>query len=172
MSENTPQKLDFEALVAALREMGGFTDEEIERILDLAKKGASVAELMGVPKESLESGYGMGCALFEARQYEEAEVLFRTLCLYDGNSARNWIGLGLCYEKRNELLLAARSFAHAADLQKNEFPKAIYLVAMCCHKMQDVEAAKLLAEKALATKAADAESKTYRNLAKEYLASV
>ncbi len=114
----------------------------------------------------------MACTLYSARKYEDAEVLFRTLCMYDGDAARNWIGLGLCLEKRNEFLLAARSFANAADLQKSQFPKALYLVAMCCYKMQNVQAAKLLAEKALAASGEDSESDMYRSLAKELLASL
>lgn len=167
MSQAAPKNI--ETLICVLREVGQFSDEEIINIFDKVSKGASMAEIMQIPNESLQAGYAMACSLFAAKNYNDAETLFRSLCMYDEKNARNWIGLGLCCEKRGELYLALSSYANAADLQESQYPKALYLVASCLHRLGNDGAAKIIASRAITAPAKDADSERYRNLTQELL---
>ncbi len=171
MSEATP-KTNIETLIAVLREVGNFSDDEILNIFEKVSRGASIAEIMKIPSESLQAGYAMACSLFASRNYSDAETLFRTLCMYDEQNAKNWIGLGLCCEKRDELYMALSAYAKAADLQESKYPKALYLVASCLHRLNNDGASKIIAERAVAAPATDPDSERYRSLTKELLSSL
>lgn len=171
MSQATPVS-NIEMLIAVLREVGKFSDEDIVRIFEKVSRGASIADIMQIPEESLQAGYAMAYSLFAAQNYSDAETIFRSLCMYDEQTPRNWIGLGLCCEKRGDLYIALSSYAKAADLQQSRYPKALYLVASCLHKLNNDEAARIIANRALTAPATDPDSERYRSLAQEFLSSL
>lgn len=172
MSQETPVKKNIETLIGVLREVGNFSDEEILSIFEKVSKGASIAEIMQIPNESLQAGYAMACSLFAAQNYSDAETLFRSLCMYDEETPRNWIGLGLCCEKKGDLYTALSAYAKAADLQESKYPKALYLVASCLHKLNNYGAARIIAQRSLTTSATDPDSERYRSLTQELLSSL
>lgn len=171
MSE-TKQSIDSAVLYALLRDTGNFSDEEIQRILSDVLEGKSVAEIVGIKKDTLEGAYSIACAYYSAMKFEDAATVFKSLCMYDDTNDKYWLGYGLALEKLNDFDNAAMSYAKVCDIQKNAYPKPLYLVASCYYKKKNYPAAKLLAQKALETDVQDQDSKQYRKFAQDLLESL
>ncbi|MCR5814067.1 MAG: hypothetical protein K6G15_06210 [Desulfovibrio sp.] len=156
-----------------IAEVSGLPEEEVRKMYEQAKKGASIAEMFKIPPASLEAGYTLACNLFSAGKLQDAETMYRALCQYDSNNPRYWLGLGCCLEKRASYREAVFCFAQSASLGYPLNPKPLYLLAQCCCSIQDTDSTRRVLE--IATNSgdqADSEQMRYRKLAQELLASL
>ena len=162
------QNQDLNATLKLIAEVSGLSKDEVQRMYEQAKKGATVAEMFKIPPASLEAGYTLAYNLFSAGKYHDAETMFRGLCQYDDFNPRNWVGLGCCLEKRASYREAAFCFAHAADLGYPLNPKPLFLLAQCLCAIKDMESARKVLD--IAIESGDennVEQMRYRKMAQE-----
>lgn len=133
-----------EALLKKLKAETGLSDQELERLVNAAKNGATLAEMFEMPKKSLESLATYATNLYTAQNYHEAELLFRALCLWQEEDAQPWLGLGRCLYQQGYYIDSTKCFARAFDLQHSTL--ALYLIALSLTKLQDFSAARAILE--------------------------
>ena len=167
------QNPDMSEAFARIAEISGLSLEEVSAMYEQALKGASVAEMFHIPPESLEAGYALACNLYTAGKIHDAETMYRALCTYDSDVARNWIGLGCCLEKRAAYREAVFCFARAAQEGYPMSAKPLYLLAQCCCSIQEKDSARKVLEIAVtAGNESDPEQVRYRQMAQELLATL
>lgn len=171
--ESQDSTRDVDSILMAISELCGVPLEEVSLLYEDAQKGKSIAEMFKIPKESLEAGYALATSLYSSGRYKDAEVMFYTLCQYEENNPKNWLGWGCCLEKRGLYPQSVFCFARAADLATPLNPKPLYLLAVCCCNMKEFDAARKALS--LAVDAGDEKNtadKRYRSLSKDLLDSI
>ena len=81
------------------------------KIFARLRQGASLGEALDVSEDMLEFLYARAYRWLVVAKHQNAEPLFRVLCMLDAESADFWIGLGLCLKARaawDEALTAFR----------------------------------------------------------------
>ena len=63
-------------------------------ILEGLREGATLSDLKGVSRDTLEGVYAVAHRYYQNGQLEEAEAFFRFLCLYDFYNADYALGMG------------------------------------------------------------------------------
>ncbi len=167
------QNTNMSEAFARIAEISGLSREEVSAMYEQAQKGASLAEMFNIPPQSLEAGYALACNLYSAGKFHDAETMYRALCTYDSEVARNWIGLGCCLEKRAAYPEAAFCFARAAEQGYPMNAKPLYLLAQCCCSIQDKDSARKVLEIAVtAGSESDPEQARYRQMARDLMATL
>lgn len=155
--------------IAAASEL---SEEEIIKLYQKAKQGASIAEMFNIPQESLLAGYAMAVKLYTLEQYSDAETMFRALCQYEENNPKNWVGLGCCLQQKGNFAEAAFCYARAADLGYPLYAKPLYLLAQCLCTINEYPTAKKILKLALGAQADNEEQTRYIEQAKVLLDSL
>ena len=100
MSQIIEQEKDIQAALLDMAKAAGFTEAEFHTIQAALEKGATLADVFNISKDTLESGYAYAYNLYKAGNYKDAESMFRGLCMYDGDDPRYWMGLAGCLQAR------------------------------------------------------------------------
>lgn len=100
MSQITEQEKDIQSALLDMARAAGFTEKEFHTIQAALEKGATLADVFNISKDTLESGYAYAYNLYKAGNYKDAESMFRGLCMYDGDDPRYWMGLAGCLQAR------------------------------------------------------------------------
>ena len=88
MSQITEQERDIQSALLDMAKTAGFTEKEFHTIQAALEKGATLADVFNISKDTLESGYAYAYNLYKAGNYKDAESMFRGLCMYDGDDPR------------------------------------------------------------------------------------
>ncbi|MEO1020321.1 MAG: SycD/LcrH family type III secretion system chaperone [Pseudomonadota bacterium] len=87
MSEAAANTADFELSIS---------DAELEQLVDfMLVKGGTLAELRGITRDELEGIYAIAYSELGQKHFQKAEELYTFLCLFDHNTKKNWMGLGV-----------------------------------------------------------------------------
>lgn len=116
-----------------------FTDEQLSTMFKAAAKGATISDIANITPDTLEGIYSLAYNQYTAGNYKDAEVLFRTLCVYRHTEYRFWMGLGgsLQAQEKFREAIDAYSMAGVATALKN--PEPFLFGATCYLKMGDRE---------------------------------
>lgn len=100
------------------------TDDQVkamtEKLTTHFSQGGSLRDVAGITQEDLEAIYAMAYNLVSARKFEQAEQLFRFLCMYDHLEQRWWNGLGVTLQNAGKHAEAVNAYAMATILDVND----------------------------------------------------
>ena len=119
----------------------GVSEEQYDKLRFAIANGARLADLFNIGSDALESAYAYAYSLYSAGNHADAERLFRGLCLYTGDDARFWLGLGGCLQAREAHEEAIAAYGMAAVHTTLKDPVPLYHIALCHIKRGDLESA-------------------------------
>lgn len=106
-------------------------DADVTRlILEGLRDGATVADLKGVNRDTLEGVYAIAHRYYENGQLDEAEAFFRFLCLYDFYNADYALGMGAVLHLKREYDKAIGMYAVAQALNLTD-DRPMFHVGQC-----------------------------------------
>lgn len=99
-------------------------------ILEGLREGATLSDLKGVSRDTLEGVYAVAHRYYQNGQLEEAEAFFRFLCLYDFYNADYALGMGAVLHLKREYEKAIGMYAVAQVLDVTD-DRAMFHVGQC-----------------------------------------
>lgn len=115
-------------------------DELAKNILMMMNGVTTVADLKGVSQKQLEAAYGLGYTYYNSGRYDEAEKIFKFLCVFEHTSHKYWTALGAVRQAKKDYKKAIEAYASAA-LFDCEDPKPHYYSAECSMLLGDLDTA-------------------------------
>ena len=114
-----------------------YTPETVRAARERLRQGATVAEVAGMPRETVEAAYALAYSLYAASNYKDAETVFRVLCLWNHKEARFWMGLAGSMQKNGDLRNAVKCYIHAMYAGGGKDSAPLVHAAMCLLKLGD-----------------------------------
>ncbi|MBD8637742.1 SycD/LcrH family type III secretion system chaperone [Stenotrophomonas sp. CFBP 13725] len=99
-------------------------------IMEGLREGATVADLKGVTRDTLEGVYAIAHRFYQNGQLDEAEAFFRFLCLYDFYNADYALGMGAVLHLKREYEKAIGMYAVAQALDLTD-DRPMFHVGQC-----------------------------------------
>ncbi|MCF0254231.1 MAG: SycD/LcrH family type III secretion system chaperone [Duodenibacillus sp.] len=93
-------------------------------------------------KASSDGAYALAYNLYAAGNYQDAQVVFQSLCVYCSNDARYWTGLGACRQALQQYPLAVDAYQMAAVIAELKNPDPMLRAAGCLIEMGEKDEAK------------------------------
>jgi type III secretion system low calcium response chaperone LcrH/SycD len=110
-------------------------------LADFLSEKPSPAEAAGITSEQLEALYALGRQLYIVGQYNDAEIIFQSLCLYDQGQSRFWLGLGGVRQNQGRYEEALASYFMATELPGPLDSAAVLSAGLCWMKLGDYQTA-------------------------------
>jgi len=104
--------------------------EMTRMIMEGLREGATVADLKGVTRDTLEGVYAIAHRFYQNGQLDEAEAFFRFLCLYDFYNADYALGMGAVLHLKREYEKAIGMYAVAQALNLTD-DRPMFHVGQC-----------------------------------------
>jgi len=104
--------------------------EMTRMIMEGLREGATVADLKGVTRDTLEGVYAIAYRFYQNGQLDEAEAFFRFLCLYDFYNAEYALGMGAVLHLKREYEKAIGMYAVAQALDLTD-DRPMFHVGQC-----------------------------------------
>lgn len=139
MTQITEQEKDIQAALLDMAKAAGLTEEQFHTMQAALEKGATLADVFNISKDTLESGYAYAYNLYKAGNYTDAEKMFRGLCLYDGDDPRYWMGLAGCLQAREAWQQAIDTYGMAGVAGGLKDPAPLYYGGLCYLRLGDSE---------------------------------
>lgn len=92
--------------------------------------GKTVAEMRGLGPDEVEAIYSMGYTYYQVGKLEEAEKVFRFVCLLDHLDGKYWLALGAVLQSRRQFDEAVKVYANILLTDMREV-RAYYRIAEC-----------------------------------------
>ncbi|MBQ9405147.1 MAG: hypothetical protein IJU37_00235 [Desulfovibrio sp.] len=121
-------------------------DELDKRILD----GEPLYKIVVMQESLVEERYEMALQMFKSGKLENAEAIFRWLCLFNGASSSNWMGLGACLHGQERWEEARTAYGMALAWSEENDPKPLYYLGVCNYMLHDMKTATMAFEEAVA----------------------
>lgn len=106
------------------------TDEELdsysEMLLSSIDSGAVLKDIHGVSSDTMQEIYKLAFDFYHHGKLNDAESLFRFLCIYDFYNPEYAIGLGAVYQLKKNYAKAIDFYALAYSLSKNDYRPMFY----------------------------------------------
>ncbi len=114
------------------------TDEELdvysERLMDALQNGATMKDIHGVSNDTMQDVYKLAYDFYHQGKLNDAESLFRFLCIYDFYNPEYAMGLAAVYQLKKNYAKAIDFYALAYSLAKDDYRPMFY--AGQCNLMQ------------------------------------
>ncbi|MFH5255819.1 type III secretion system translocator chaperone SicA [Burkholderia semiarida] len=104
----------------------GREEKHLEEILDAVECGVTLKEIHGLSDRQMEGLYGLAYELYQQGQLDDAEKVFRFLCIYDFYCADFWMGLAAVHRMKREYQKAADFYAVAFAQGKQDYRPMLY----------------------------------------------
>ncbi|MNJ27356.1 Chaperone protein SicA [compost metagenome] len=117
------------------------TQQDVDLALEsFLAEGGTFAMLKGVSAEELEQLYTMAYGYYQSGKLEEAQTVFKGLCVLNHYDSRFFLGLGACRQALKHYDLAIQSYVYGAlvDIKEPRFP---FHAAECHLQSGDLTAA-------------------------------
>lgn len=101
-------------------------DDTVYQLLEYVHKGVSLKDIEGVSDGEMDEIYACAYHFYNERKLDEAESLFKLLCMYDLENANYVIGLGAVHQFRKNYQKACDFYALAYVMAENDFLPMIY----------------------------------------------
>lgn len=107
--------------------------ETIQSIVSYLTTGGVIKALKGIDDRSMDSLYAVAHHFYSNNRYQEAEKIFKLLCLYDHLNVKYFKGLASCQQMKKEYQQAAATYSlcYLLDCDDPEVP----FQAAKCHLM-------------------------------------
>ncbi|MEG2139973.1 MAG: SycD/LcrH family type III secretion system chaperone [Bilophila sp.] len=146
------------------------TSEDLEILIQALGSGATIADVTNMQPEALEGLYTLAYNMYQAGNFDNAETLFRTMCLYKHNDRRFWLGLAGTLQAQERYKEAIDAYSMVGLCTSLKDPAPMFFTAQCLLKMGDKEHAIDMLEAALfLCSEATPEHVTYKTTAQELL---
>ncbi|WP_276535670.1 type III secretion system translocator chaperone SicA [Enterobacter hormaechei] len=117
---------------------GNKTDEELDvysdRLLDALQNGATMKDIHDVSSDTMQDVYKLAYDFYHQGKLNDAESLFRFLCIYDFYNPEYAMGLAAVYQLKKNYAKAIDFYALAYSLSKEDYRPMFY--AGQCNLMQ------------------------------------
>lgn len=147
------------------------TDSEIdactEGLLDAIHNGATLKDVQGVSNETMQDVYCLAYDFYHHGKLDDAESLFRFLCIYDFYNPEYPMGLGAVFQLKKNYSKAIDFYALAYSLSKNDYRPMFY--AGQCNLMLRHE---VQAKKCFEIVVTNCDDKTLNKKAEAYLSAL
>ena len=100
---------------------------DYDRLLKAFAAGSTVAEMRNILPEELESVYSIAYTYYQTGRLEDAEKLFRFLCLFDHTVSKYWLALGAVLQAERKFKDAIRPYACTLMFDRKEVRAAFHL---------------------------------------------
>ncbi|WP_249168518.1 type III secretion system translocator chaperone SicA [Erwinia sp. E602] len=106
------------------------TDSEIDscagNLLDAIQNGATLKDVHGVSNETMQDVYSLAYDFYHHGKLNDAEGLFRFLCIYDFYNPEYAMGLAAVYQLKKNYSKAIDFYALAYSLSKQDYRPMFY----------------------------------------------
>ena len=106
--------------------------------LDVLMTGGNLYTLRGMTEQDVEAVYALGHTHYTTGNYNEAENIFRGLCLLNHLSQRNWLGLGAAQQMQKKYQAALSSYSYSQVLDMMD-PRPLMHIYECLMGMQELD---------------------------------
>ncbi|MCE0489030.1 SycD/LcrH family type III secretion system chaperone [Pantoea sp. Mb-10] len=96
------------------------------QLMEYIQRGITLRDIEDVSDETMEEMYACAYYLYQERRLEEAEVLFKLLCMYDFNNADYVIGLGSVHQLKRNYQKACDFYALAFVMAEENYLPMLY----------------------------------------------
>lgn len=114
----------------ALEPFSEITEQQIEalsdKILEGIHDGATFKDMYGISSDAMEAIYAQAYGFYQQGRLDEAESLFRLLCIYDFHNADYALGLGAVFQLKKQYDKALDVFALAYTLSGGDDRAMLY----------------------------------------------
>jgi type III secretion system low calcium response chaperone LcrH/SycD len=106
------------------------SDEELEAysesLLDAIQNGATMKDVYGVANDTMQDMYKLAYDFYHQGKLDDAESLFRFLCIYDFYNPEYAMGLAAVYQLKKNYAKAIDFYALAYSLSKEDYRPMFY----------------------------------------------
>ena len=110
------------------------TKEQIEKFakttLAMTDGVTTIADTKGISYKELEAAYRVGYNFYTSGRYDDAEKVFKFLCVFEHTNHKYWTALGAVRQAKKNYEEAIEAYATAALFDMND-PKPHYYSAEC-----------------------------------------
>lgn len=106
-------------------------DKNIEAITQALVNGAQISDICNIDPETLENLYTLAYNLYTAKNYQDASVVFHSLCLYNNLEKRFWMGLAGCLQALKQYGQATEAYSMAGVVTGLTDPEPFLFAARC-----------------------------------------
>lgn len=106
----------------AAADMGEYTEELIKAV----QNGASMQDIHDVSNETMRGIYKLAYEFYQSGKLNDAESLFRFLCIYDFQNSEYAMGLAAVYQLKENYAVALDFYALAYTLAKEDYRPMFY----------------------------------------------
>lgn len=128
----------------------GYAESQMEELDRRILEGEPLYQIVQLPEKLIEERYAMALQMYKSGQLENAEAIFRWLCLFNGASSSNWMGLGACLHGQERWEEARTAYGMALAWSEEGDPKPLYYLGICNYMLHDMQKAKIAFEEAIA----------------------
>lgn len=114
-------------------------EKEVKEAVALLAKGYNLADLSGLSEEHMEALYALAYQYYEADNFQDAKNIFTSLCLYDTNNEKYYMGLAATLHSLGEYKNAADMYSVACVLSGLLNPEPMYFASICLLKNNQKE---------------------------------
>ena len=108
-----------------------FNEVELEGIMEqFLVQGATLKDARGLSEREMETIYTMGYTLYSQCKYQDAERVFKFLCVYNHLERKYFMGLAACRQMLKDFQGAVHAYTQAVILDVEE-PDAHLYAAEC-----------------------------------------
>ena len=104
--------------------------EKLKKVITGFAAGRTVAEMRGMHPDEVEAIYSMGYTYYQVGKFDEAEKVFRFVCLLDHLDSKYWLALGAVLQAKRQLAEAVKVYANILLTNMHEV-RAYYRIAEC-----------------------------------------
>ncbi|WKX25750.1 type III secretion system translocator chaperone SicA [Tatumella ptyseos] len=106
------------------------SDEEIERysnsLIEVIQNGATLKDVQGVSNDTMQDIYTLAYEAYQRGNLDDAESLFRFLCIYDFYNSEYPMGLAAVLQLKKSYSKAIDFYALAYSLSKEDYRPMLY----------------------------------------------
>lgn len=116
-------------------------DAYAKKMLDLIEQGGTLRDLHGIPKETMRDIYKYAYDFYVQGKLDEAESLFRFLCVYDFYNPEYPMGMGAVCQLKKNYAKALDFYALAYSLSKEDY-RPMFYAGQCNLQLRRVQKAR------------------------------
>ncbi|MDZ7279341.1 SycD/LcrH family type III secretion system chaperone [Pantoea eucrina] len=96
------------------------------QLMEYIQRGITLRDIEDISDETMEEMYACAYYLYQEKRLDEAEVLFKLLCMYDFNNADYVIGIGSVYQLKKNYQKACDFYALAFVMAEDNYLPMLY----------------------------------------------
>ena len=106
------------------------SDAAAAALLDALRHGATLKDVQNVPQQTMDGLYGHAYQFYRQGRLDDAEALFRVLCVYDFRNPEYALGLGAVCQLKQRYAQAIDLYALAFMLAERDY-RPLFHIGQC-----------------------------------------